>query len=229
MTLPGGEGEARLDSSHEAEGGTIASGGRVVRVAVESLGRGIGAGPLVADSLTVRWRESLRRRHSEQTGVFGVRLAPVLAAVVLLSAGGFAAASIASGGGLSLMGTIGTLGATTGALPPKVTVCHHTHSKKKPSHTITISSKALRAHLRHGDTLGSCSTAPSGSTTTTTTTTTAPGKHEGRPEDQDESQGQGQGNGHQDEGNVSSQGNGDEHGHGQGQGQGEHGNGHRHG
>jgi hypothetical protein len=37
----------------------------------------------------------------------------------------------------------------------RVTICHRTHSK----HTITISSRALKAHLRHGDTVGACSAA----------------------------------------------------------------------
>ena len=38
----------------------------------------------------------------------------------------------------------------------KVTICHHTHSKKHPFHTITVSANAVPAHLRHGDTLGPC-------------------------------------------------------------------------
>jgi hypothetical protein len=38
----------------------------------------------------------------------------------------------------------------------RVTVCHLTGSKKHPGHTITISSAAVRAHLRHGDHLGAC-------------------------------------------------------------------------
>jgi len=38
----------------------------------------------------------------------------------------------------------------------KVAICHHTHSKKHPHHTITISRNALPAHLRHGDTIGPC-------------------------------------------------------------------------
>jgi hypothetical protein len=41
----------------------------------------------------------------------------------------------------------------------KVTICHHTHSKKHPWVTITISRSALNAHLKHGDTLGPCSAA----------------------------------------------------------------------
>jgi hypothetical protein len=35
----------------------------------------------------------------------------------------------------------------------KVLVCHRTHSKKKPWHTISVSSSAVQAHLNHGDTL----------------------------------------------------------------------------
>lgn len=42
----------------------------------------------------------------------------------------------------------------------RVTVCHRTHSKKHPWHLITVSSRAVKAHLRHGDTLPPCSTQP---------------------------------------------------------------------
>lgn len=35
----------------------------------------------------------------------------------------------------------------------KVQVCHRTHSKKHPWHVISVSSAAVPAHLRHGDTL----------------------------------------------------------------------------
>jgi uncharacterized membrane protein YgcG len=39
----------------------------------------------------------------------------------------------------------------------KVTLCHHTHSKKHPWVTITVGSAAVAAHLKHhGDTLGAC-------------------------------------------------------------------------
>jgi hypothetical protein len=41
----------------------------------------------------------------------------------------------------------------------KVTICHHTHSKKHPFVTISISQNALPAHLRHGDTVGPCTAA----------------------------------------------------------------------
>ena len=59
----------------------------------------------------------------------------------------------------------------------RVTICHLTGSKKHPAHTITVSSKAVAAHLRHGDHLGACTGTekrkPKKHTTTTTTVTTA--------------------------------------------------------
>jgi hypothetical protein len=42
----------------------------------------------------------------------------------------------------------------------RVQICHRTHSKKHPWHLITVSSRAVKAHLRHGDTLPPCSTQP---------------------------------------------------------------------
>lgn len=73
----------------------------------------------------------------------------------------------------------------------KVTICHHTHSKKHPTVTITISQRAWPAHQRHGDTLGACPAAAptaghgkdhgkgkghgsNGSTDSSSTTATAP-------------------------------------------------------
>jgi hypothetical protein len=48
--------------------------------------------------------------------------------------------------------------ATSAQYPPsKVTICHHTHSQHNPFVTITVSERALPAHLRHGDTVGACS------------------------------------------------------------------------
>lgn len=38
----------------------------------------------------------------------------------------------------------------------KVTICHRTGSKKNPFRTIRVSRNAVKAHLRHGDALGSC-------------------------------------------------------------------------
>ena len=42
--------------------------------------------------------------------------------------------------------------------PPtsNVTICHHTHSPKNPTVTITIGAEAVDAHLAHGDELGAC-------------------------------------------------------------------------
>jgi hypothetical protein len=88
----------------------------------------------------------------------------------------------------------------------KVTICHHTHSKKHPFETITIGAKAAAKHLKHGDTLGACPTTTTTGTTTTTKhkdddgdaddngTTTSTTSHEG---------------GH---GNSGSHGHGDSHG-----------------
>jgi hypothetical protein len=41
--------------------------------------------------------------------------------------------------------------------PKKVTICHKTGSKKKPFRTIRVSLNAVKAHLRHGDSVRSCS------------------------------------------------------------------------
>ncbi len=49
----------------------------------------------------------------------------------------------------------------------RVTLCHRTHSRKQQWVQITVSSKAVSAHLRHGDEAAPC------------TSTTAGQKHEG--------------------------------------------------
>jgi hypothetical protein len=69
----------------------------------------------------------------------------------------------------------------------RVTICHLTGSKKHPGHTITVSSKAVPAHLAHGDHLGRCdgtetprhkkhTTATTNTTATTTTSSPGHGK-----------------------------------------------------
>jgi multimeric flavodoxin WrbA len=94
------------------------------------------------------------------------KYASAAAAVLLLAAAGFAAASIASGG---TRGGAGSTTTTTAA--HKVTICHHTGSKRNPSVTITIDRSALPVHLRAGDTLGPCPPAKTQTTTTATTST----------------------------------------------------------
>jgi hypothetical protein len=41
----------------------------------------------------------------------------------------------------------------------KVTICHRTTSRKNPYRTIRVARSAVRAHVRHGDKLGSCANA----------------------------------------------------------------------
>jgi hypothetical protein len=74
----------------------------------------------------------------------------------------------------------------------RVAICHLTGSKKHPAHTITVSSAAVAAHMRHGDHLGACTgsetpkrhghgqTTTSTTSTTTTAAPTAPGKSHGK-------------------------------------------------
>src|ERR671912_1344471 len=74
----------------------------------------------------------------------------------VLLAGGVGALAFAAltsvGAAVSPLGTP----AATDQYPKKVTICHHTHSKKNPFVTIRVSRNALKAHLRHGDTMGPC-------------------------------------------------------------------------
>ena len=95
----------------------------------------------------------------------------------------------------------------------KVTICHHTGSRKHPMVTITVSNRAVAAHLaRHHDTLGACPppagtttpattpTTPAATPTTTapTSTTTAPGNSgdHGNSTSHGNGNGGGNGNGH---------------------------------
>lgn len=108
------------------------------------------------------------------------RLGAPAAFIALLAAGGFAAVSIAQGGGLAHVTTTGTTGLTVTTPAKKVTLCHRTRSAKHPFVTITVAAPAVRAHLRHGDVLGRCTAATIATmkrhgnkhTTTTTSTTT---------------------------------------------------------
>ena len=140
----------------------------------------------------------------------------VLAAVALVAAGCFAAASIASGGSFARMltGTTATVPTVTtthtdtneheGGHQPgrRVALCHKTGPKKSPKfHTITVDQHAVKAHLKHGDTLGVCP--PKAPATTTSTTTTTSSDDHGKGSDHGNSG---------DHGNNGNNGNGKGHG-----------------
>jgi ABC-type sugar transport system substrate-binding protein len=125
------------------------------------------------------------------------RYASAIAVTALLLASGFAAASIASGGGLRVLKKTGV--GTTSTVPKKQTICHHTKSKKNPWVTITVSSNAVPAHLKHGDTTGTC----------TQSQLSAGKSKKGKKKSSSSSSGPGHGNG---SGNGNGNGNGNGHG-----------------
>jgi hypothetical protein len=59
-------------------------------------------------------------------------------------------AALASAGFAGLQ-SLGSSAASQQYPHKKVTLCHHTHSKKHPWVQITVSEHAVPAHLRHGD------------------------------------------------------------------------------
>jgi cytoskeletal protein RodZ len=61
---------------------------------------------------------------------------------------------------------------TSSDVEHKVTICHHTGSKKHPFHPITVDEHAVPAHTGHGDTVGPCPAA---------TASTAPPAKVGKP------------------------------------------------
>ena len=82
---------------------------------------------------------------------------------VRFAAAGAAALAVGLLASLGAVGYAARIVGVTGASPvaaqyppSKVTICHHTHSQKNPFVTITVSERALPAHLRHGDTMGPC-------------------------------------------------------------------------
>ena len=79
----------------------------------------------------------------------------------------------------------------------RVAICHRTHSKKHPWHVIVVSSSAVKAHMRHGDTLAPCPT----------TAPTAPTQH---------GHGHGKGDGNSGTNGSSTNGPGNSNGHGKG-------------
>jgi hypothetical protein len=65
-----------------------------------------------------------------------------------------------------------TTDATATTSSHRVTICHHTGSKKHPFHPISVDEHALSAHTGHGDTVGPCPA---------TTASTAPAAKHGKP------------------------------------------------
>jgi hypothetical protein len=78
----------------------------------------------------------------------------------LTAAGGAALAAAAVIGSFATVGLAGKTGPSAAdQYEKKVTICHHTQGKGGTKHvTIRVSRSALPAHLRHGDTVGACST-----------------------------------------------------------------------
>jgi len=144
-----------------------------------------------------------------------------------------AVAALASMGGVGyaarLVG-VSHISPTAAQYPPsKVTICHHTHSRKNPFVTITVSERALPAHLGHGDTVEPC---PQQSLTPEQGE--KPAQLHGKAQHHSNGQLKGKKKGHAGGQEGSTQGSplegnaGQGHGHGQGQGQSK-ANGHSHG
>ena len=128
------------------------------------------------------------------------RLTPLrVAATAIVSAGLLVPLAVFGGTGFAQTGS-------PAQVQYKITICHHTHSKKHPSHTITISVKAWKAHQRHCFTLGACAAAKPAKHNNGS----AKGQSKNPPASQ--SQNNGQGNNGQNNG----QGNGQAHGKGHG-------------
>ena len=78
------------------------------------------------------------------------RLTPLrVAATAIVSVGLLVPLAVFGGTGLAQTGS-------PAQAQYKITICHHTHSNKHPTVTISISNKAWKAHQRHGDTMGAC-------------------------------------------------------------------------
>ena len=118
----------------------------------------------------------------------------------LASAGTAAAALVAAfaavaGAGLSSTSSSATeyqYGPGSHQYGQKVTLCHHTHSKKHPWVTITVGAPAVKAHLKHGDTVGACPTV---------VPATNAKKHHGNGKGEGNSQGDDNSQGNSDHGN----------------------------
>jgi hypothetical protein len=102
----------------------------------------------------------------------GFRKAPAVALATALAVAAFV--GLAYAGGVAGAHTDGPSSAAQYGPPPaRVTVCHRTGSRYR---TITIARSALRAHLRHGDTPGSCSARLNGVASTSVSLRTTAGR-----------------------------------------------------
>ena len=101
-------------------------------------------------------------QQARKAGAFALAAALVVAALVGLAyAGGVAGAASAGP-------------ASADQYPPaRVTICHRTGSRYR---TITVARSALAAHIRHGDTTGSCSSRLNGSVSTSVALRTTAGR-----------------------------------------------------
>ena len=89
-----------------------------------------------------------------------------IGAAVLFIAGAAAAATVSGAGPLQVVTTTTVqtttaIDTTTPVTTPRrrVPVCHHTRSRKNPHRTIVVSESGARAHARHGDSPGPCTSA----------------------------------------------------------------------
>jgi hypothetical protein len=101
-------------------------------------------------------------QQARKAGAFGLATALLVAGLVALAyAGGIARATSAGPAATAQYG------------PSRVTICHKAGARYR---TITIARSALRAHLRHGDTTGSCSSRLNGTVSTSVALRTTTGR-----------------------------------------------------
>ena len=102
----------------------------------------------------------------------GFGKAPAVALATALAVAAFV--GLAYAGGVSGASSNGPSSAAQYGPPPaRVTICHKAGSRYQ---TITIARSALRAHLRHGDTPGSCSARLNGVVSTSAALRTTAGR-----------------------------------------------------
>jgi hypothetical protein len=101
----------------------------------------------------------------------GFRKAPAVALASALAVAAFV--GLAYAGGVRGASSAGPSSAAQYDPPARVTICHRTGSRYR---TITIARSALAAHIRHGDTTGSCSSRLNGVVSTSVALRTTTGR-----------------------------------------------------